>query len=47
MGVQEIVGIVDRSGSMNGKEEDTVGGINSMLEEVKSNKTKNDAHIYK
>jgi len=42
MGVQEIVGIVDRSGSMNGKEEDTVGGINSMLEEVKSNKTEND-----
>ena len=42
MTVQEIVGIVDRSGSMNGKEDDTVGGINSMLEEVKSNKTEDD-----
>jgi uncharacterized protein YegL len=29
--IQEVVAIVDRSGSMSGKEEDTVGGINSAL----------------
>ena len=42
MTVQEIVGILDRSGSMRGKEADTVGGINAMLSEVKSNKTEGD-----
>ena len=42
MTVQEIVGILDRSGSMRGKEADTVGGINAMLSEVKSNKTDDD-----
>ena len=40
--IQEVVGILDRSGSMNGKEEDTVGGINSMIEELKTNKSNND-----
>ena len=29
--IQEVVAIIDRSGSMSGKEADTVGGINSML----------------
>lgn len=42
MTVQEIVGILDRSGSMNGKEADTVGGINTMLAEVKKNKEESD-----
>lgn len=42
MTVQEIVGILDRSGSMRGKEADTVGGINAMLSEVKSKKTDDD-----
>lgn len=35
--VQEVVGVLDRSGSMAGKEADTVGGINSMIAELKSN----------
>ena len=38
---QEIAIIVDRSGSMHGKEMDTVGGINSSLDELRKNK--NDA----
>ena len=42
MTVQEIVGILDRSGSMRGKEHDTVGGINTMISEVKKGKTKDD-----
>ena len=29
--IQEVVAIVDRSGSMSGKEADTIGGINSAL----------------
>ena len=36
--VHEVVGIVDRSGSMHGKEIDTVGGINSAFDEIKKNK---------
>ncbi|ALH23080.1 von Willebrand factor type A domain containing protein [Chrysochromulina ericina virus CeV-01B] len=40
--IQEIVGILDRSGSMSGKEADTVGGINSMINELKDNSTEND-----
>lgn len=40
--IQEVVGILDRSGSMNGKEADTVGGINTMLRELKSNATHED-----
>lgn len=40
--IQEVVGILDRSGSMNGKEADTVGGINTMLRELKSNVSDSD-----
>ena len=32
-GLTELVAILDRSGSMSGLEEDTIGGYNSMLEE--------------
>ena len=32
---QEVVAIIDRSGSMNGKEQDTIGGVNSSLEVIK------------
>jgi uncharacterized protein YegL len=42
MTVQEIIGILDRSGSMCGKEADTVGGINAMLKEVKNNNVNSD-----
>lgn len=35
---QEISIIVDRSGSMQGKEVDTVGGINTTINELKNNK---------
>ena len=31
----EIVFILDRSGSMNGLERDTIGGFNSMIEQQK------------
>jgi len=33
--IQEVVAIIDRSGSMSGKEADTVGGINSTLSIIK------------
>jgi len=33
--IQEVVAIIDRSGSMCGKEEDTIGGVNSSLEIIK------------
>jgi uncharacterized protein YegL len=33
--VQEVVAIIDRSGSMSGKEADTVGGINSTLDIIR------------
>ena len=36
--IQEVVAIIDRSGSMSGKEADTIGGINSTIDELKSNK---------
>jgi uncharacterized protein YegL len=36
--IQEVVAIIDRSGSMAGKEADTIGGINSTIQELKSNK---------
>ena len=39
---QEVVGILDRSGSMTGKEADTVGGINSMIKELKDNTKEGD-----
>ena len=38
MSIQEIVAIVDRSGSMNGKEEDTIGGLKSLISDLKQNK---------
>ena len=38
---QELVIIVDRSGSMKGKEQDTIGGINSCIEEMKNDIEKN------
>ena len=40
--IQEVVAIVDRSGSMMGKEEDTVGGINSTFEVLKSENKNNE-----
>jgi uncharacterized protein YegL len=36
--IQEVAAIIDRSGSMAGKEEDTIGGINATIEELKKNK---------
>ena len=42
MNKQEVVGILDRSGSMAGKEADTVGGINSMIKELKNNAKEDD-----
>lgn len=40
--VQEVVAIVDRSGSMSGKEDDTIGGINSTFEVLKNEKLESD-----
>ena len=37
----EIVFILDRSGSMNGLERDTIGGFNSMIEQQK----KTEGHL--
>jgi uncharacterized protein YegL len=42
MTVQEICINIDRSGSMMGKEADTVGGINCMLNELKESKNDED-----
>ena len=39
---QEVVGILDRSGSMSGKEADTVCGINSMIKKLKNNAKEDD-----
>lgn len=38
---QEVVAIIDRSGSMKGKEDDTIGGINSSIEALKDDKDEN------
>jgi uncharacterized protein YegL len=35
--IKEVIGLIDRSGSMTGKEADTIGGINTMLKELKEN----------
>ena len=35
--IQEVHAIVDMSGSMNGKQEDTIGGLMANLDELKSN----------
>lgn len=40
--IQEIVALIDCSGSMHGKESDTIGGINSTIEELVNNKTDNE-----
>lgn len=37
--IQEVAAIIDRSGSMAGKESDTIGGINTTINELKKNKT--------
>lgn len=37
--IQEIIALIDCSGSMHGKESDTIGGINSTIEELINNKT--------
>ena len=42
MNIQEVVAIIDRSGSMWGKEDDTIGGINSTIEIFKNSLEKND-----
>ena len=39
---QEVVAIIDRSGSMCGKEEDTIGGVNSSLEVIKQDLKPNE-----
>jgi len=39
--IHEVVAIVDRSGSMANKEDDTIGGINSAFEELSKNEDKN------
>ena len=41
-GLTELVMILDRSGSMRGLEEDTIGGFNSMIEKQK----KEDGEAY-
>ena len=42
MTVQEVVAIIDRSGSMRGKESDTIGGINSTFEALKNEMEEGD-----
>ena len=42
MPTQEIALVVDRSGSMTGKEADTIGGINTCVEELKNQKGEDD-----
>ena len=39
---QEVVAIIDRSGSMHGKVSDAVGGINASIDELKKNKNDDD-----
>lgn len=42
MTLQEVVAVIDRSGSMKGKEKDTVGGINTVISELKNSKSEED-----
>ena len=42
MSTQHIALVVDRSGSMSGKEGDTIGGINACIEELKNQKEASD-----
>ncbi len=39
--IQEVIALIDRSGSMSGKEDDTIGGINSTFEVLKKDKPDN------
>jgi uncharacterized protein YegL len=39
--IHEVVAIIDRSGSMAGKEDDTIGGINSAFEELSNDQDEN------
>ena len=39
--IHEVVAIIDRSGSMSGKEDDTIGGINSTFEVLKTQMEQN------
>jgi len=39
--IQEVVAILDRSGSMNGKIDDTLGGINAAFEQLKTEQEAN------
>ena len=43
--IQHIIALIDRSGSMAGKEKDTIGGINTMLNQLK-NDIKYDEEIF-
>tara|TARA_R110002072_G_scaffold24935_10_gene84071 strand:+ start:1000 stop:1626 length:627 start_codon:yes stop_codon:yes gene_type:complete len=45
MPIQEIVAIIDRSGSMHGKEEDTIGGINTTIEELKTSENSDEINF--
>jgi uncharacterized protein YegL len=40
--IQEVVAIIDRSGSMCGKEQDTIGGVNSSFEVIKQDLKPNE-----
>ena len=42
MPVQEVIALIDRSGSMFGKEKDTVGGINAAFSEIRNNAGEDD-----
>lgn len=39
---QVVVALIDRSGSMAGKEDDTIGGINTMLNQLRNDKKDNE-----
>jgi len=43
---QEVVAIIDRSGSMHGKVSDAVGGINASVDELKKNKSDDDEILF-
>lgn len=45
--IQEVVAIIDRSGSMAGKESDTIGGINATIDELKQSKMNGSNEIIK
>ena len=45
--IQEVVAIIDRSGSMAGKESDTIGGINATIDELKQSKINGSNEIIK